>query len=53
MTVGQLGKLMTALIREGYEIIGPTARDGAITYECVKSIADSPADWTDEQEPSR
>jgi len=53
MTVGQLGKLMTALIREGYEIIGPTARDGAITYECVKSIADLPAGWTDEQEPGR
>jgi sulfhydrogenase subunit beta (sulfur reductase) len=53
MTVGQVDKLMTVLQREGYEVIGPTARDGAITYERVKSIADLPAGWTDEQEPGR
>jgi len=53
ITVGQLDTLIGALVREGYEVIGPTARDGAITYERVKSVADLPAGWTDEQEPGR
>jgi formate hydrogenlyase subunit 6/NADH:ubiquinone oxidoreductase subunit I len=53
MTVGQLDKLMTVLLREGYEVIGPTVRDGAITYERVKAVSDLPAGWTDEQEPGR
>ena len=53
MAVGQLDKLMTVLVREGYEVIGPTARDGAITYERVKAVSDLPAGWTDEQEPAR
>jgi formate hydrogenlyase subunit 6/NADH:ubiquinone oxidoreductase subunit I len=35
------------------EVIGPTVRDGAITYEPLKSISDLPAGWTDEQEPAR
>jgi len=49
----QLGTLIAALIRDGYEVIGPTLRDGAIVYNDVKSVEDLPAGWTDEQEPGR
>jgi len=49
----QLGTLIAALIRDGYEVIGPTLRDRAIVYNDVKSVEDLPAGWTDEQEPGR
>ena len=49
----QLGKLIDALVRKGYEVIGPTLRDGAIVYDKVESVQDLPAGWTDEQEPGR
>jgi ferredoxin len=50
---GQLEKLIATLLSDGFEVIGPTVRDGAITYEPVKSVSDLPAGWTDEQEPAR
>ncbi|MGA2924328.1 MAG: 4Fe-4S dicluster domain-containing protein [Candidatus Sulfotelmatobacter sp.] len=53
LAVDQLGKLVPALLRKGYEIIGPTLRDGAIVYDKVESVDDLPAGWTDEQEPGR
>src|ERR1035438_7172657 len=43
----QLGKLIEALVRKGYEVIGPTLRDGAIVYDNVESVEDLPAGWTD------
>ncbi len=49
----QLGKLIEALVRKGYEVIGPTLRDGAIVYDKVESVEDLPAGWSDEQEPGR
>ena len=49
----QLGNLIAALVRKGYEVIGPTMRDGAIVYDRVESVEDLPAGWTDEQEPGR
>ncbi|MGB2605812.1 MAG: 4Fe-4S dicluster domain-containing protein [Candidatus Sulfotelmatobacter sp.] len=49
----QLGKLIEALLRKGYEVIGPRLRDGAIVYDKVESVQDLPAGWTDEQEPGR
>ncbi len=49
----QLGKLIEALVRRGYEVIGPRLRDGAIVYDKVESVEDLPAGWTDEQEPGR
>ena len=49
----QLGKLIEVLVRRGYEVIGPTLRDGAIVYDNVESVEDLPAGWTDEQEPGR
>jgi ferredoxin len=34
----------------GYQVIGPTVRDGAIVYEELDSAAELPIGWTDEQE---
>ena len=53
LAADQLGKLIEALVRKGYEFIGPRLRDGAIVYDNVESVEDLPAGWTDEQEPGR
>jgi ferredoxin len=47
-----LQKLLDVLA-ENHEIIGPTARDGAIVYDRITSLADLPAGWTDHQAPGR
>jgi formate hydrogenlyase subunit 6/NADH:ubiquinone oxidoreductase subunit I len=44
-----LEELFRALVARGYEVVGPTVREGAIVYECLTSIQDLPAGWTDEQ----
>lgn len=41
------------ILAGGYEVLGPTLRDGAIVYGGVRSLADLPAGWTDHQEPGR
>ena len=46
----EIGKLIEALVRRGYEVIGPVVRDGAIIYDRIEGLADLPAGWTDEQE---
>jgi sulfhydrogenase subunit beta (sulfur reductase) len=43
-------QLLAALSDRGYEVIGPTVRDGAILYEEIASTADLPEGLTDEQE---
>src|SRR5215831_21177632 len=45
-----LQRLFDALIRRGYQIVGPTVRDRTIVYERLNSVADLPIGWTDEQE---
>lgn len=45
-----LAALLSVLVKVGYTPIGPKARDGAIVYEEIESVADLPAGWTDEQE---
>jgi ferredoxin len=45
-----LQKLIDALWRKGYHVVGPTVRNGAVVYDELKSAADLPAGWTDEQE---
>jgi ferredoxin len=45
-----LDALLLALEDLGYQVIGPTVRDGAIVYGPVHTIADLPAGWTDEQD---
>ncbi len=44
-----LQQLFDALTNRGYQIIGPTVRDGAIVYDDLNSVDDLPAGWTDEQ----
>lgn len=43
-------QLLDVLAADGYRIVGPTIRDGAIVYDEVRSTADLPVGWTDEQE---
>jgi formate hydrogenlyase subunit 6/NADH:ubiquinone oxidoreductase subunit I len=45
-----LQTLLDVLGRDGYRIIGPTLRDGAIVYDDLNSVDNLPAGWTDEQE---
>src|SRR5271169_971983 len=48
-----LNQLIPALTRRGYQVIGPTVRDGAIVYDTLRTLEDLPAGWTDEQEAGR
>ncbi|MEL7539598.1 MAG: 4Fe-4S dicluster domain-containing protein [Pseudomonadota bacterium] len=41
--------ILTALAEDGYEIIAPVRRDGAIIYDTIDSIEDLPAGWSDTQ----
>jgi ferredoxin len=43
-------QLLGILIKDGYQTIGPTIRDGAIVLDEVKSISDLPVGWGDDQE---
>ena len=43
-------ELLEALSRRGYQVVGPTVRDGAIVYDELTSVADLPVGWTDEQD---
>ena len=43
LLANELSKLIAALLRRDYEVIGPVMRDGAIVYDCVESIEDLPA----------
>jgi sulfhydrogenase subunit beta (sulfur reductase) len=43
--------LLEALVRQGYQPVGPTLRDGHLIYGPLTGVADLPAGWTDEQEP--
>jgi formate hydrogenlyase subunit 6/NADH:ubiquinone oxidoreductase subunit I len=45
-----LEQLLQALAGRGYEIVGPTIREGAIVYERLSSISELPVGWTDEQD---
>jgi len=44
-----LAQLFPALERRGYQVVGPTLRDGAVTYDTLTSLEDLPIGWTDEQ----
>ena len=48
-----LGLLITALERRGYQVIGPSIKDSAISYAPLKGIDDLPIGWTSEQQPAR
>lgn len=53
LTRGGLSELLTELQRRGYEVVGPTLRQGAICYDRIGSINDLPQGWTDRQEPGK
>lgn len=42
--------LFSALTRRGYTIVGPTVQQKAIVYDELRSSADLPIGWTDEQD---
>jgi len=48
---GDLAILIGLLRDDGYTVIGPTVRESAIVLDEIRSLADLPAGWTDEQAP--
>jgi sulfhydrogenase subunit beta (sulfur reductase) len=46
----ELGRLVERLWQEGYTVIGPTIAQEAIVLDELRSIAQLPVGWTDEQE---
>lgn len=46
----RVDELFDALARRGYTVVGPTVGDGAIVYGELRSAADLPVGWTDEQD---
>ncbi len=51
LKANHLGTLILALLRRGYEVVGPTVRDGAIVFDRIGSPEALPVGWSDEQEP--
>ena len=51
LEASRLSTLVEALSRRGFEVIGPTVRDGAIIFDHIESSEELPAGWTDEQAP--
>lgn len=45
-----LARLLDALRGAGYQVVGPTARAGAIVYDELAATADLPVGWTDAQD---
>lgn len=42
--------LLDALRKRGYDLIGPTLRDGAIIFDEIAKVEDMPMGWTDEHD---
>jgi ferredoxin len=51
LTATDFPLLLTALDHLGYQMVGPTLRDGQLIYGDLTGVADLPAGWTDVQEP--
>lgn len=49
----ELDRLLALLREDGWTVMAPIVRDGALTYGEVASADDLPAGWTDEQAPGR
>src|SRR5574337_1322881 len=45
-----LQALFDALKRQGYQLVGPTVKEGVIVYDKLNATSDLPVGWTDEQE---
>ena len=50
LSADRIGQLLDVLTARGFEVIGPTLRDGAIVYDRITSASDLPIGWTDEQQ---
>jgi formate hydrogenlyase subunit 6/NADH:ubiquinone oxidoreductase subunit I len=46
-------RLIPSLERRGFQVVGPTFRDGAIVYEPLRKLENLPAGWSDETEAGR
>ena len=46
-------RIIDALTRQGYRVIGPTVRDGAIVYDSIARLDELPVGWTDQQDGGR
>lgn len=53
MTFESVQTLIDALVAGGYQVIGPTVRDGAIVYDRIAGVPDLPAGWRDVQDAGR
>src|SRR5579863_1387886 len=53
LSLDGLGALLAALRADGYKLVGPRVRDGAIVHDEISGIADLPAGWGEEQEAGR
>ena len=51
MAAADFPQLLAALDRLGYQMVGPTLRDGQLLYGDLAGVADLPVGWTDAQEP--
>lgn len=50
LTVAGLGELLGVLRADGYRLLGPTLRDGAIVHADISGVEDLPAGWTEAQQ---
>ncbi len=48
-----LGALISLLARRGFQVIGPTLRDGAVVCDLIEKLEDLPTGWGDEQDSGR
>ena len=53
LALDQLPQLVQSLIDRGYEVVGPTVRDGAIVLDRIESAAEMAFGWVDEQKPAQ
>lgn len=49
----ELQGILDALLRRGYDVIGPALRNHAIILDSIRSIEDLPAGWSAETAPGR
>ena len=47
-----LGVILDVLRDDGYRLVGPTIREGAITYDEIERMDELPIGWRDEQSPA-
>jgi ferredoxin len=53
LTLEAFGALIGLLRADGYQVLGPRIREGAIVYGEISGIDDLPAGWGEEQEAGR